>query len=268
MIDGVTSTISNAGNSRAGLFALGIPCAALWLLIGDSFVSAASYAADSAVSSNADAVDTGALVRDLTLNRQVGSRLTVTIWMPDDFWRTAFRNSGNISAQGVEQYLAVVHPYVLIAVLDAQRGITAFRFTDSETLSTQTTIEDSHGAVYSPLTPDAVGDEIRNLTQMMRPMLANMMGAMGQHMEFLVFANADSAGNPIADPKRSGSLTVHVGDASMRYRLPLGSVLPPSLDPKTRESFPGNYRYNPYTGDKLTQTPAPGSAPQRGSKIR
>jgi len=65
----------------------------------------------------------------------------------------------------------------------------------------------------------------------------------------------DKVGQPIADPKRDGSLTVHLNDIALRYRLPLGSVLPPSLDLKTGESFPGNYHFNPYTGGKLVPRP-------------
>jgi hypothetical protein len=41
----------------------------------------------------------------------------------------------------------------------------------------------------------------------------------------------------------------------MRYRLPIGSILPPALDPKTGESFPGSYHFNPYTGGKLVPRP-------------
>lgn len=67
----------------------------------------------------------------------------------------------------------------------------------------------------------------------MRPVLSNMMGAMGQHMEILVFPSVDKAEHLIADPKSDGSLTVHVGDIALRYRLPLGSILSPSLDLKT-----------------------------------
>jgi hypothetical protein len=99
----------------------------------------------------------------------------------------------------------------------------------------------------------------------MRPLLANMMGAMGQHMEFLVFPNTDKDGHLLADPRHDGSLTLHLGQVAMRYRLPIGSILPPALDPKTGESFPGSYHFNPYTGGALVQRPADnhaGSAPK------
>ena len=148
-----------------------------------------------------------------------------------------------------------MHPYILVAVMDAHKSITAFRYTDIDNLINEATIEDSHGNTYSPLAPDSVAEDIRNIMQAMRPLLTNMMGAMGQHMEMLVFPSTDKSGNFIADPKSDGSLTLHLGDAAMRYRLPIGSILPPALDPKTGESFPGSYHFNPYTGSKLVLRP-------------
>ncbi|HEY2465913.1 MAG TPA: hypothetical protein VGI32_17765 [Steroidobacteraceae bacterium] len=220
-----------------------------------SVVAGASSFAQATSAVATESVDQGALIRDLTLTRNVDGKLTVTMWMPDEFWRIALKSSGRMSDKGIADYIAVMHPYILVAVMDAQRGITAFRYTDADTLVGEASIEDSHGNTYRPLAPDAVAEDIRNLIQTMRPLLANMMGAMGQHMEFLVFPSADKGGHFIADPSSEGALTVRLGDVSMRYRLPIGSILPPALDPKTGESFPGSYHFNPYTGGKLVPRP-------------
>lgn len=222
-------------------------------------------AADAAPAPEADTVDYSALTRELTLTRNSDGRITMAMWLPEDFWRISFKNSGKLTGKGVADYLAVIHPYILVAVTDAQRGITAFRFTDIDTLTGEVTIEDAHGKTYSPLAPDSVSEEMRNLVQTMRPLMSNLMGALGQHLEFLVFPSADGTGHPIADPKSDGSMTVHIGDLALRYRLPLGSLLPPSLDPKTRESFPGSYHFNPYTGGKLVPQPS-GARPEPAAK--
>jgi hypothetical protein len=220
-----------------------------------AFPALSSAATDTAFAPGSDAVDYAALTRDLTLNRDVDGRMTITMWMPDQFWRASLQNSGRLTDQGIAQYIAVIHPYTLVAVLDAQRGITAFRYTDIDTMVNDVTIEDAHGTTYSPLPPDSVAEDMKNLIQIFRPLLSNMMGTMGQHMEILVFPSVDKTGHLIADPKKDGSLTVHLGDIALRYRLPLGSILPPSLDPKTGETFPGSYHFNPYTGSKLAQRP-------------
>jgi hypothetical protein len=209
---------------------------------------------------DADSIDNSELMHDLTLTRSEAGKLTMTMWLPEAFWVTQFKHRGSLSDHGIQEYLAVVRPYTLIAVLDAQLGITSYRFTEPAALSAAVTLEDSHGERYAPLPAESVSDEIRNMIQIFRPIMANMMGAMGQHMEFLVFPSLDKSGRPIADPKSNGVLIAHVGDVAMRYRLPLGSLLVPALDRKTGESFPGSYHYNPFTGDKLVPRPLPPAA--------
>jgi hypothetical protein len=225
--------------------ALMVCLAALWL------VPCPSCFAAPAAAPATQGGDEGGLIRDLTLTRNVDGKLTIAMWLPDEFWRIALKNGGRLSDKGISDYIAIMHPYILVAVMDAQKGITSFRYTDPDTLVNEATIEDSRGNTYHPLPLDTVAEDVRNLVQTMRPLLANMMGAMGQHMEFLVFPSADKGGHSIADPKSEGSLTIHVGDSAMRYRLPIGSILPPALDPKTGESFPGSFHFNPYTGGKL-----------------
>ena len=56
-----------------------------------------------------------------------------------------------------------------------------------------------------------------------------------------------------------------LGDATYRWRLPLGSLLPPRYDAKTGEKFSGNYLYSPFTGKELT-TKAPAEAVKSKTK--
>lgn len=180
--------------------------------------------------------------------------MTLAIWMPEAFWKLALSANGRLTSKGISDTLDVIRPYILVAVLDAQStGLGGYSYTDDKTLTTSVRLEDSRGTLYQPLDPGVISGGMRNLLGAMRPIMANMMGAMGQHMVFLAFPSTDKAGQRIADETGNGSLTVHIGDADLRYQLPLESLLPPSLDPKTGESFPGTYHFNPYTGNKLTE---------------
>ena len=131
-----------------------------------------STAADPAPPPVADAVDYGALIRDLTLTRNSGGRMTMAMWMPDEFWRAALQSNGHMTDKGVNDYIAVIHPYTLVAILDAEKGITAFHYADMDTLTNEVTIEDSHGMKYGPLPPNLVAEDVKNLIQVMRPLLS------------------------------------------------------------------------------------------------
>lgn len=180
--------------------------------------------------------------------------MIIVMWMPEAFWKLSLSANGRLTRKGIRDILNVIRPYTVVAVLDAQStGLGGYSYTDDQALMSSVRLEDSHGARYPPLAPSVVSGGMRNLLDGIRPIMANMMGAMGQHMVFMAFPGTDKAGQPIADETGTGSLTVHVADAALRYQLPLESLLPPSLDPKTGESFPGTYRFNPYNGDKLTR---------------
>jgi hypothetical protein len=56
-----------------------------------------SVTTDAAPAPRADAVDYAALSRELTLTRSLDGRLTMTMWVPDEFWRASFQNSGRQS---------------------------------------------------------------------------------------------------------------------------------------------------------------------------
>jgi hypothetical protein len=56
----------------------------------------------------------------------------------------------------------------------------------------------------------------------------------------------------VIDAMQAGTMQVKLFDQSFKWRTPLGSLLPLRVDAKTGEEFPGNYGFNPYTGEKLT----------------
>jgi hypothetical protein len=69
-------------------------------------------------------------------------------------------------------------------------------------------------------------------------------------MELIVYP-AVVDGQRLNDPLKPGAFQFAVYDQTFRWRTPLASLLPKKIDPKSKEEFPGNYLYNPYTGDKL-----------------
>jgi hypothetical protein len=193
-------------------------------------------------------------------------RLTLVFWMPLEFWRATLESSGKLSDKGIQQFVQTVQPYTVLAVIDGESGFGgALNYADPDALRASVTIEDTSGNVYHPLALDEIDPGLKNLLQMMRPVLSNSMGPMGAHMEFLAFTSTSKDGQHFADVQKDGVLGVHVGAKAFRYRLPLGSFLPPAVDAKTGETFPGNYRFNPFTGNRLSN-PAGAKATPPNSK--
>jgi hypothetical protein len=215
--------------------------------------------------SGADGVDYGALVHDLEKVKKSSDKMTLVLWMPEEFWKSALASSGRITPKGIHDYLVALRPYTLIAVVDGRAGaFGGLQYTDDDVLMNSVRIEDSNANLYQPMPLGLVSDSVRNLVDVFRPLMRNMLGAMGEHMLLLVFPGTDKSGQRFAYGAGSGALTVHVGDVAFRYPLPLESLFSPSVDSKTGESFPGTYRFNPYTGARLTQGQAIGHTSPSG----
>ena len=80
-----------------------------------------------------------------------------------------------------------------------------------------------------------------------------MLFPMGEGMEFFVFDNASEDGRPILNPLEPGAFQIELRGMTHRWRLSLGSLLPDKIDPETKETFPGNYRFSPFTGKELVE---------------
>jgi len=140
--------------------------------------------------------------------------------------------------------------------LSEYEGVT---FVSEQTLRDSVVLVDGAGNEYRSLPPLDVGPDARNLLAMLQPMLANMMGPMGQNLHFLVFPGLDDAGRRIADASAEGQFAVRVGDEEFRWRLPLGSLLPPKFCPVDGERLNGAWKFCPWHGVELQKQKPGGS---------
>lgn len=173
-------------------------------------------------------------------------------WIPDQFWQASFSQDPTMSQEQISQFLEVMRPYTLIGVVDAKVGpLGGTNFTSERIVRSRVIIEDREGKTYRPIEESALNPDIKNLLAFMKPVLMNTIGPMGENLHFLVFQSTTQDGQPIADATKEGFFIVNALGEEFKYKLPLGSVLPPKYDPETGEKFPGNYDYNPFTGSRL-----------------
>ena len=215
----------------------------------------------SAPTLGAGAIDLHAVVQETQQMSQGSGDMTLVWWLPEQFWEASMAQNPDVSRAQVDEFVKTVRPYTMVAVVDGQVGAFAgVTYKPDSVIRATVFLRDAQGGSYPPIAESAINPDTRNLLQMLKPIIANMLGPMGENMHFLLFPAVDKQGQPIADPTREGAFQVAVGDKTFRFRLPLGSVLPPKFDPGTQERFPGNYNFNPYTGGKLTATPPAGAA--------
>jgi hypothetical protein len=141
----------------------------------------------------------------------------------------------------------------VIAVVDGKFGPFGDATYKSETeVRDNIQLLDAKGNSYSPLGDDDVQTSTKSVVAGMKPVMAGALGPMGKNLHILMFPVADGNGQPIADPKSKSSFSVKLGKDEFRWKLPLGSLLPPKHCTKCKEKCSGAWDFCPWCGTKLS----------------
>ena len=197
-------------------------------------------------------VDINQLVAETQKQTAEANKLMMVWWMPEAFWRATLTQGQAMTAAGADQFLSVLRPYVLVAVVDGSIGpLGGMTFMDQAALASTIRLVDGLGARYSPFDVKDLTSDARNLSAMMRPVLSSMIGQMGENMHFFFFPSTDVNGDRIADAAKPGGFAIELGQEVFRWKLPLGSVLPRKVCPEDGETMNGAWNYCPWHGTEL-----------------
>ncbi|MEG3792614.1 hypothetical protein V1318_21040 [Lysobacter sp. CCNWLW3] len=180
-------------------------------------------------------------------------------WLPPQLWAYVL-DQQDANAEGVSkkvsqevsrQFQDLFTRNTVIAALRIDSLDESPNFSSEADLRGKLQLVDMHGGSHRPMAADQVDPALKGLLDTMRPMLVSMIGPAGENMQFYVFPGRTADGKPVADPLGDGKMLVRLDRSEFSFRLPLGGLLPARRDPANGETFPGGYRYNPYTGAEL-----------------
>jgi hypothetical protein len=198
----------------------------------------------------ASAVNLQELVIETQRTAQSEGQITMAWWMPQQFWEESMKANPAVPAEARDQVLAALGDYTIVAMMRAKAGATGLTDVQSKADLVKNAQFEINGKAIAPLAPEQIAPGAQLVLSQLKPALASMVGQVGQSLELVIYpAKAD--GKLLVDAAQSGTLQIKLYDATFKWRLPLGSLLPAKVDAKTGESFPGNYQFNPFTGTKL-----------------
>ena len=197
-------------------------------------------------------VDINALVQETQKIKQISDEMTLIWWIPDEYWRASFEQDPNITAAQTEEFIKILHPYMVIVAVDGNIGtLGGVTYKPETSIRNSIQITDSQGTHYRPLSDEKINADTKNFLSMMKPVFANMLGPMGQNMHFFLFPSKNKEGQDIAVAKREGAFSVKLGKREFKWRLPLGSLLPPKICPVDGEKLSGAWKFCPWHGVEL-----------------
>jgi hypothetical protein len=199
-------------------------------------------------------VDLDSLLGETMIQARAGDRLTMVWWVPEEFWRSAFATDRLVDPEGTEEFLAAIRPYVIFGTLDGTFGPAGpSDFLDGSTLRKLVVLRDESGTEYAPLGREQISPDAQILGAVMKPAAEDLLGPVGEHMEFLYFPAQTEEGVLIADAGSRGVFSLAVGNATFEWVLPLDSVLPRKRCLIDEREMRGEWIYCPFHGIRLVE---------------
>jgi len=200
-------------------------------------------------------VDLTALTQETQKMSQSPDELTMVWWLPEEFWSASAAQNPQATAESTEELLKVTRPYVMIVVVDGNFGaFGGVTYKSEEYIRANVRLVDAQGKSYAPLTADEASADVKNMLQIFKPILVNMLGPMGQNCQFVLFPANNSSGQPIAAAKQKGSFKITIDKKEFKWRLPLDSLLPVQTCSACKQDCKGSWSYCPWCGAKLTSS--------------
>jgi hypothetical protein len=202
-----------------------------------------------AMTTQARATDLQQLTRETQRMSQASQQLTLVWWMPQVWWEASLSNNVTLSPEGRAQMLAVLDDYMIFAIARAKLTMATLDARSKSEMLSNARLEIGDKTI-DPIAPENLTPGAQAILVSVKPVLAGMMGKVGQSVEMVIYPSKQGD-QKLIDPLKPGSFKYTLYEQTFTWRLPLVSLLPPKVDPKTSEEFPGNYEFNPYTGEPL-----------------
>jgi len=210
-----------------------------------------------AESSVAHPVDIDDLMGECQRNVRGKEHVGFVWWIPVEFWEASAAGSGKSSAQIAQQFKPL-REYTLVAVAVGRiSGLGSVTWTPAANIRANVVLRGADGTEYRALDKEKVNADAQLLAVILRPVLSNIIGSVGENTEFLFFPSRGQDGSPLAIPQSQGSFAVVMkdlagpGETIYEWKTPLTALSPPKFCPTGKERVQANWKYCPWHGTPL-----------------
>ena len=202
--------------------------------------------------------DANALQRELAQIASGEGTTATAFWCPAEFFRDSLQQRAGYSPEELEKILDALRAVNLFAVICGKLEKGEVRYEAPSSLPSRSKLRLPSGAEIPSLAEEQVAPEIRGFAAALRPTVAAALGPAGKNMALVFFPGKDRDGKRLLDPLARGEVRLVLRDLpaanreiSLRWRLPLDSLLPSRECPRCRERCKGSWTYCPWDSAKL-----------------
>ena len=204
-------------------------------------------------------VDINALTDQTQVMGGDANSIDLVWWIPVEFWEASLRQTEDMPEVQITQMLAVFRNYAVLGVVQADISpFGAFRFFDKDTVMEGLQVQaiDTSGKAHKISHTEPSDPDMRLLLDLMRPILTQAMGNLGENFYFFPLPAFDDEGNRVPSPYEKGELhvTLQRGEktVNLEIELPVDSLFVPRICPNGKPAHV-SWVYCPWSGKKLKQ---------------
>jgi hypothetical protein len=211
-------------------------------------------------------IDTQELANETEQMDNHGGKMGLFWWVPVEFWEHSAVESG-VSYATAKKTFAPLAKYNVFLIAVGTYSLGSINWGKEQDIRGGIAIRDQAGNIYKPL--ESVDEDAQGFSNLMRPILKNILGPMGEGVQIFFFPKKDAQGKEFADPRRPSDLALLVTDLmdpginTYVWHLPLTSLLPAKYCPVGKEKVKANWKYCPWHGNKLQSELPPVEAPAK-----
>lgn len=199
----------------------------------------------------ADDIDLTVFIKDTQKQQGGENKLKMAWWIPAEFWRSAAKQGGMVDDADLADLERIVSGYCMMAVVDGKMtNYGGMIFTDKELITESLVFTDQFNKKHRPIATEKLGEELQYLLVILKPMIQNMMGRLGENFHFYVFKDEEN-GQRLFDPYKEGKIHLKVLEADFEWATPLPSFMEPKMCPVDGEEMNGTWSYCPIHGKEL-----------------
>lgn len=197
-------------------------------------------------------VSVDALMTETQFSSDNPDKMEMIWYMPSSFWEISMLQDPSMTAEDAMNMVELTKDYELVAVVQGNIGnFGGITYEPLEKLRSDITVTYA-GEKLQLLDKDDYSPDLSSFLSIMKPMLVNMFGPMGENMHFMVFNSSEDNLLPI-DLTSNHDFKIALDGFNAELNLPLNSLLKEKKCPVDGAFHSGKWEYCPYHGKKLVK---------------
>ncbi len=188
---------------------------------------------------------------ETTQTHQEDTHVAMAIWVPTEVFLKSAGDS--LDPVDLKRFVDALEGYVIIGLIDVNITVPDGDVVpvDATGMRASARLKFGDRAARLVLREKDLPPMAAAAAQEFKKLMAGMTGKLGDSADFVVFKDADEHGRSLSDPRGSGAMTLTFDKETFTWSLPLVSVQALRVDRATGDTFPGDYDFSPFTGNRL-----------------